>query len=282
MNTDSYYEIGYNHTVCEDYALAGKINDKISYAIVSDGCSSSPFVDVGARLLAHSARKFLVESYGFYKELPSITAYGLGLSIVIDAHRIQRNLGLPLQALDCTLLIALSDGEFTQCFMYGDGGIIAKRKNVEDIGYTTTEFPSGAPFYLSYLLSDKRLNDYKKSFDQHAIVRHDNINGGRIDDTSQIKDFHDFDMDVYNHCTLAATNYEMVALVSDGINTYDKQNGRFKIKVGTCDMIERYISYKNFHGQFVERKMKRVKKDCKKNNISHFDDISVATIYIGG
>ena len=58
MNTDCYYEIGHSHIFCEDYALAGIVNN-IGYAIVSDGCSSSDNVDVGARVLAHIAKVFL-------------------------------------------------------------------------------------------------------------------------------------------------------------------------------------------------------------------------------
>lgn len=60
MNSDCYFEIGHSHTICQDYALTGKINDVLSYAIISDGCSSSPLVDVGARLLAHSAKEYLI------------------------------------------------------------------------------------------------------------------------------------------------------------------------------------------------------------------------------
>ena len=63
MNTDFYCEIGDSHVACEDYALAGKINDNISYAIVADGCSSSPNVDVGARVLAHAALDYLTSQF---------------------------------------------------------------------------------------------------------------------------------------------------------------------------------------------------------------------------
>ena len=58
MNANSTFSIGKNHIVCEDYALAytGPI---ITYAIVSDGCSSSPDVDFGARCLAMSAKREL-------------------------------------------------------------------------------------------------------------------------------------------------------------------------------------------------------------------------------
>ena len=69
MNADCYYEIGYSHTVCEDYALAGKINNDISFAIVCDGCSASPHVDVGARILTYAALSQLKRIYGCRKQI---------------------------------------------------------------------------------------------------------------------------------------------------------------------------------------------------------------------
>ena len=46
MTSDSFFAIGKAHTVCEDYARDGKIPDtERVFAIVSDGCSSSPDTD---------------------------------------------------------------------------------------------------------------------------------------------------------------------------------------------------------------------------------------------
>ena len=67
MNEDCYFEIGHSHTICEDYALTGKINENLSYAIVCDGCSASDTVDLGARILAHTAREYLISYYQKYK-----------------------------------------------------------------------------------------------------------------------------------------------------------------------------------------------------------------------
>lgn len=56
FNTDTLLAQGYDHRQigCQDYTLSGVI-DNYAYAIVCDGCSSSPASDVGARLLAASA-----------------------------------------------------------------------------------------------------------------------------------------------------------------------------------------------------------------------------------
>ena len=84
MNTDFYYEIGHSHTICEDYAIAGKFASDISFAIVCDGCSASPHVDVGARIIAHSAQKGL-KCIG--KAFKYVKSSNLFLPIIRNADR---------------------------------------------------------------------------------------------------------------------------------------------------------------------------------------------------
>jgi hypothetical protein len=56
MNADYDFQIGKDHQVCQDYSMVGYTEDK-AVAILSDGCSASPHVDIGARLLTLSARE---------------------------------------------------------------------------------------------------------------------------------------------------------------------------------------------------------------------------------
>ena len=62
MNADYYIEKGQSHDFCEDFALAGKIGES-AYAILSDGCSSSEHVDLGARLLVHAAKDGMAAAF---------------------------------------------------------------------------------------------------------------------------------------------------------------------------------------------------------------------------
>ena len=50
MFADCAFAAGRGHDVCQDYAAAGGGADE-PYAILADGCSTSPDTDVGARLL---------------------------------------------------------------------------------------------------------------------------------------------------------------------------------------------------------------------------------------
>ena len=56
MNADRSFQIGNDHTICEDFALAD-VEAGLAYAIVCDGCSASTDVDFGARALAFSAKR---------------------------------------------------------------------------------------------------------------------------------------------------------------------------------------------------------------------------------
>ena len=52
--TDHLFWAGDSHKVNQDYCLSGS-KSGLHYAIVSDGCSSSPDTDFGSRILAKAA-----------------------------------------------------------------------------------------------------------------------------------------------------------------------------------------------------------------------------------
>ena len=285
MNTDSYFEIGNTHTVCQDYALTGKINEHLSYAIVADGCSASPDVDVGARLVAHSAKEYLQTAYKEHTKLPVIKASELAVPIIVTATRHARDLLLPSPSLDSTLLIALSDGKRAICCVYGDGGFIVKHKTSSVshvIFHQDIEFSSGAPYYLSYLLSPARYHSYCQQFEGEAVLQRQCIRDGKSVTSSITHRITDFDK-LYDEAMFDEDwDLEWVALVSDGVKTYEKkQEDGSSEKISTETTIEDFINYKSCTGKFVERRMKRMRKDCEKNGITHYDDISIAAIYMG-
>ena len=284
MNTDCYFEIGNSHTICQDYALAGRINEHLSYAIVSDGCSSSEMVDVGARLLAHSAKEYLQTAYHEYEELPEIKASTLAVPIIVTATRHARDLMMPLGALDATLLIALSDGKRFISIVYGDGAVIAKKKCDEGdtIIYQDVSFNSGAPYYLSYLLLPARNIGYRKHFEEKAIIQKHSVTEGNFTSLYDPREVTNFN-DLYDEAMYCGNegDFEWVALVSDGIKTYeihDEEGDVQDVPEPIC--IEHFTGYKSYKGKFVERRMRRMRKDCENDRITHYDDISIATIHM--
>ena len=64
---DAHFSIGKTHRVCEDYARAGLLPDGRAFAIVSDGCSSSPDTDFGSRLMTIAAQERMMLSGDFFE-----------------------------------------------------------------------------------------------------------------------------------------------------------------------------------------------------------------------
>lgn len=151
---------------CQDYAYSFSSGD-LSVAIVSDGCSSAPNSDVGARLLTLTAGHLISQQLpNFLDDNPAMTVEQLRSGL--EAFLITQLNGLfaalnhgaflgPL-LLDCTLLIAVRYKERAFVFMYGDGFVgveyldgtfeLTRRE------YTATfdGVEHSAPNYLAYKL----------------------------------------------------------------------------------------------------------------------------------
>src|SRR5215203_3069967 len=127
MNADSAFQMGSNHAVCQDYAVAGAcaatahvdgaLAPRGPYVILSDGCSSSPDTDTGARLLVKAAERLLRDSGG----PPAEGVAGLHAEAARLALSWAAQLGLRPQAVDATLLTAHVDGEELVVGCSGDG-----------------------------------------------------------------------------------------------------------------------------------------------------------------
>jgi hypothetical protein len=276
MNTDSYFEIGYSHIVCEDYALSGTESD-IAYAIISDGCSSSDHSDIGARLLSHIAkdtilyferRKLLYDSVFmttmFKKTFEEI--------IIKKCLEVKETLRLPIDVFDATLLTAIAvNNAFLYLYGRGDGCFIFKTKD-NQIDFTEISFESNAPYYLSYDMHFDKKQSYTNSFHGTKVNIHQQ--------NESICSNELVDADGFSFFLPLCSAYKQVALTSDGIGTYESDPAIIndKMQYPTQEIIPQYVDYKNPVGEFVQRRMLRLKKDCIKDGIVHQDDISCATI----
>lgn len=241
MNTDTIIDIGSSHAVCQDYAIA-----RTDYVILSDGCSSSPDTDIGARLLVRALDQLL--STPASKEIAELHA---------DAARTALGwaemLGLPAQSVDATLLSAHVTNEELIIACSGDGVIILERKSgVLDVHPISS--PSGYPFYPSYLYQPDRLSEM--------------ISQNRCTNTITFK--------------LNAADYKYAAIASDGLtsffHTQPTATGKHVEPVRLNDVLAKLWSFKNSHGAFVQRRLKRFKKDT---SWQHADDLSLAVIHLG-
>jgi len=257
MNTDATVNIGSTHTVCQDYAIA-----RSDYVILSDGCSSSPDTDIGSRLLVRALDQTL-----------RATATTEIAELHKDAARIALDwanlIGLPAQGVDATLLSAHITDENLIIACSGDGVIILESKTgVLDV-YSISS-PSGYPFYPSYIHQPDRLTEM--------------VINNRC--TKSITDLRSNHVTTSDSLTIAfklnAADYKYAALGSDGItsffHTQPSANGKHVEPVCLSDVLAELWSFKTSRGAFVERRMKRFKKDTR---WQHADDLTLAVIHLG-
>eukprot|EP00825_Cyclidium_porcatum_P020907 TRINITY_DN23496_c0_g1_i2.p1 TRINITY_DN23496_c0_g1~~TRINITY_DN23496_c0_g1_i2.p1 ORF type:complete len:157 (-),score=7.03 TRINITY_DN23496_c0_g1_i2:404-874(-) len=155
MNTNSTYQIGNEHIICQDYALSG-IYDDTAYAIVCDGCSNSKDTDIGSRMLALAAREALLSGY-------TNEPLRYGNEIINKANQLFNFFPhINNQTLDATLLMAWVEENMLNVFLSGDGVLIHRSKYKVDFKHISYE--TNAPAYLSYNLDIKRKTEYNTVF----------------------------------------------------------------------------------------------------------------------
>lgn len=256
MNADACFQIGKDHKICEDYALAGT-EKEFAYAIVCDGCSASKDVDLGARLLALSSRENLL--WGLNKD-----CYEFGEHSINLAKSIVRNLMcLGSQCLDATLLIAVISNKNVTVYIYGDGVLVHQTK--DEVKSVHINLTSGAPDYLTYIIDKPRIIEYDKLEDNRKIVwtSYDGIH-----------DYKPFEPFVYK-CQVE--DGDVISVISDGINSFRKADNE---AIDWKDLLTEFTGFKNFEGEFVQRRISAFKRKIAKDNWHHLDDISIASIIV--
>ena len=153
MKTDSIALAARGKVVCQDVARHGK-----NYIIVADGCSSSPHSEVGAMLLAMTARNFFENR---------LTPENFGEAVIYQAFTTSKVLGLPDSSMDATLIIGYETDETFRVLMYGDGVVWHQIDHETDWPFyihetfgTVNGRAASLPHYLSYKLNQRRSDDF--------------------------------------------------------------------------------------------------------------------------
>jgi len=291
MNADSYFEIGHFHKVCEDYALAG-VQDDLAYAIVSDGCSSSKNVDVGARLLAHISRDALLYLHRrkhLYDPIFLDNSFRSTFEEIIikKCLEVKDTLRFPCDIFDATLFVAAGIGDHFKkkiLFSWGDGYFILKRPSGA-IDVIALNYESNAPYYLSYELSQDKHDTYASEYGTmplHKIIERIEVNGTVTSVDSEV--LSGVMQKSYLSIMGEGVDVTQIIVSSDGIGTYEDDpqvqppTGTERQKYPAHTIIPELVSYKNPVGEFVTRRMNRLRKDHVVAHIIHQDDVSCAAI----
>ena len=269
MNANHHFEIGKGHIVCEDYATSGVVANG-AYAILCDGCSSSPDVDFGARALALSAKRTL--SIGGTE-----MNYDLFGKITI---RHLEHIGdtfptLDPRALDATLLVTWVKGDTFTAHMYGDG--IFFHKTASTLRFVYVDFETNTPAYLSYYLDKLRLKEYEEKVQGSKHVFDVSYYMGGPDE--QPRD--PIEVESYINPFAPVTfkgkvsEGDIIAISSDGLTQFKRGDGSSIL----WDAIARdMIDFKSLPGVFVQRRLSFLERQWKKEQITHLDDVSMAAI----
>jgi hypothetical protein len=273
MNSDSYFEIGSTHLICQDYALHGQFED-MAYAIVSDGCSEAPHSEIGAQIMCHVAQYYVNLFYhtGALAEcsMGAISSL-LGNCILTRADEIRKLYSIDRGALQATLLITFAfekPDKRAMFFIWGDGFILENRPDhtlVHELN-----FPSGAPFYLATDLSV-----YKDKIENPELVYTKHWIDKKGKETSvletRIDPFCGFSKD------LRINFPDSITLCSDGLKSYQDQSLK---SVDLLTMAPAFVDYKSSNGVFVQRNMNFMKIANKKLQRTHYDDVGTAAILV--
>lgn len=282
MQVDSFFKQGASHKICEDYAIHGTMRGN-PFIIVCDGCSGSKDTDFGARLMARSAKKALSELYANSMYFDELEPTDLIELFEKETEHYLRSALLAtysdISVADATLLVAFIYADKLYWYMRGDGAIAIKYRN-GDLIVNEVKFHSGAPYYLSYDLSKSKELAYIEQFGtDKSFIKYNNAS-----DTLELEHhclpYHALIADVLDLDTI-----DSITLMSDGIdalqykNTYTGERNVNLLKIRPT--IRNALAFKNYNGEFVQRRMNRFMRDIDKMGVEPFDDISVATIWVG-
>jgi hypothetical protein len=241
---------------------------------LSDGCSSSPDTDIGARLLVRALDRILIEdrTRGSDELHREAACTALGWAELI---------GVPAEAVDATLLSARVEGNELIVACSGDG-VIVLESPAGGLEVYAISSPSGYPFYPAYVHQPERLAemiDQRRCVKELKHFRRESPQAGfellEVTTSESLTEVF----------TLNVLDYKYAGIASDGLNSFFRTQpsatGNRLEPVCLTEVLSRFWSFKNSHGAFVERRLKKFKKDAEARSWDHADDLSLGVIHLG-
>ena len=266
LRLDSYYTIGQWHLYCQDYTLHGVA--PVPHLILADGCSSAPGSDLGARLLALSARRSLLDFVGATRLADQKARHWpLGQRIVRRAARQARILGAELDVLDATLLVAWCDGDQVWVHVYGDGCLVL-RDVQERLTAIRIEYAENAPYYLTYLLDQERQAIYREAIGKPRSAQ-------RIHQHSEaaLSQFQTYPFDHPAVFNFDLTEFPLIALATDGLDSFmTAETGE---RLPLLDVARPILDFSEHEGAFVQSHLYETLISFARRRTFNIDDIGL-------
>jgi len=264
IQADAYFALGKTHTICQDYATVLQESDDVASIALSDGCSSSPHTDFGARFITRAA-----------VTNPAPFSLPEALQVASDARQ---SLALPLACLDATLLMASVEKKMVTIRAFGDGVLVLQRKDGSSMTWELSS-PGNAPPYPNYLLNEGRLKRY---LTEHKFldIATTMVADGKVETTrTQVElGVSNFGMNL----SFPTDELSGVFLCSDGVQSFRRKTpeGTF-VPVSLQEVLAQITAVKSCKGEFMVRRMRKFLYEfCPKNGWTHDDDVSVAALLL--
>ncbi|MFN4149636.1 MAG: hypothetical protein ACK4IX_01735, partial [Candidatus Sericytochromatia bacterium] len=219
------------------------------------------------RVLCKLAEKFIVSKYdpkleikSSYMKLKNFLLKGLS----------ELNLKLANETYYSTLLVFITSEKHTDIFIFGDGYLKIKYSNKKIV--KSFKYSKNAPYYLAYDLNESDKKMYFDTFKQVLEINSTEIINEEKNTQKSIKEIKE---NIFYR--LENENLISVSIMSDGIESFQDSN---KKEINDLEIVEELTNYKNTNGNFVIRRNKAFLRDCNKKEITHKDDLSIASIFI--
>jgi len=270
MNTDTYFNQGSTHRICEDYALASP-----GQVVIADGCSTGVHTDFGARLIAAAATQQNRQSLRNDERWSRILASA-------DVYR--KSVGMPVSSLAATLLIArFIDGDLPTIGVdiIGDGTVAARRRDTGVYDVYNVNFPSNAPYYLRYHLSDEDQKLWGEKFGwERTVTTCEWHPDWDLPKNTKSSTFGEPEMGIIAQTYNFPLNlYDLVAITSDGAESFltSTESGD-TTRVSMFEIFKQVLGFKNTRGEFVHKRCIKAFRQFAINGWENADDFSLAAI----
>lgn len=264
ISTDAHYVIGSGHLACQDYALSGE-----NYVIISDGCSSALYSDVGARILAHRAAHVIK----YFNSDILFEPDRFGKAVIKSAKSVIDELDIPISALDATLGVIFELDGMVYAYLFGDGCLWVKYEDYSPQQHIIS-YPMEKPFYLSYKLSSSSEEEYVAEV-KEKTCKHIHTYEGEVDSVqtyvSPANEIFSFVADT--------RSIEKLVIFSDGVETYyDSGKLNRLTNLLSTPLISEITDFGNTASGYVQRRLRRIERNFAKRNILHYDDLSIGAM----
>lgn len=265
LSVDHSFHIGEQHLrtgkPCQDYALSGTLPNNLSYAIVSDGCSSGGMTDIGARLMSLALKEAVSEG-GLKDTTERTKAYLASMG---------RSLGLDTRDLLATSLIAVgNEAKLAGALVVGDG-VMVEQNTTSMLIATKYEWSDNRPFYLAYtgeLRAQFAANQPTLTRERWHIQSPEEYELLSTEELSPQLGQRGYWW--YHEPPHGPWDLTNLAVMSDGVLQVENLPWQ--------RVVFALMHFKSTSGQFVTRRMNRFLQEAKQQGRGPIDDIAMAVI----